>query len=67
MRTNLLKTPTQTMVHECITECGMAPSDIHNVMSAFNANGGISSQDSPRKIQVHQRYVFARVNQSPII
>ena len=33
-------------------------------MSAFNAKGGISAQDSPRKIQVHQRYVFARANQS---
>ena len=33
-------------------------------MSVFNAKGGISSQDSPRKIQVHQRYVFARANQS---
>ena len=33
-------------------------------MSVFNAKGGISSEDSPRKIQVHQRYVFARANQS---
>ena len=33
-------------------------------MSVFNAKSGISSQDSPRKIQVHQRYVFARANQS---
>ena len=55
-------TPTQTMVHECLTECGTDPSDIHNVMSVFNAKGGISSQDSQRKIQVHQRYVFARAN-----
>ena len=52
------------MVHECLTECEMDSSDIHNVMSAFNAKGGISSQDSPRKMQVHQRYVFARANQS---
>ena len=56
--------PTQTMVHECLTECGTDPSDIHYVMSVFNAKGGISSQDSPRKIHVHQRYVFARANQS---
>ena len=47
------ETPTQTMVHECLTECGTDPSDIHNVMSVFNAKGVISSQDSPRKIQVH--------------
>ena len=33
-------------------------------MLVFNAKGGISSQDSPRTIQVHQRYVFARANQS---
>ena len=52
------------MFHECLTECGFNPSDVHNVMSAFNANGGISSQDSPRKIQVHQSYVFARANKS---
>ena len=58
------KTPTHTMVHDCITECGTDPSDIHNVMSVFNAKGGISSQDSPRNVQLHQRYVFARANQS---
>ena len=33
-----------------------------NVMSVFNAKRGNSSQDSPRKFQVH--YVFARANQS---
>ena len=60
----LPETSTQTMVHECLTECGTDPSDIHNVMSVFNAKGGISSKDSSRKIQVHQRYVFARANQS---
>ena len=59
------ETPTQTMVHECLTECGTNPSDNHNVMSVFNDKGGTSSQDSPRKIQVHQRYVFPRANQSP--
>ena len=59
-----LETLTQTIVYECLTECGTDPSDIHNVMSVFNAKGGISSQDPPRKIQVHQRYVFARANQS---
>ena len=60
------QTPIKTMVHECLTECGTDPSDIHNVMSVFNAKGGISSQDSPRKIQVHHRYVFAIAN-LPII
>ena len=57
----------QAMVHECLTECGTDPSDIHNVMSVFNAKGVIPSQDSPRKILVHQRYVFARPNNLPII
>ena len=58
------ETPTQTMVHACLTECGTDPSDIHNVMSVFNAKSGISSQDCPRKIQLHQRDVFARANES---
>ena len=39
-----LETSTQTMVHECLTECGTDPSDFHNVMTVFNAKGGISSQ-----------------------
>ena len=52
------------MVHECLAEGGTDPSDIQNVMSVFNAKGGHSSQDSPRNFQVHQRYVFARANQS---
>ena len=63
LKINLLKFLPK-LVHECLTECGADPSDIHYVMSVFNAKGGISSQDSPRKIQVHQRYVFARANQS---
>ena len=33
-------------------------------MSAFKAKSGKSSQDSSRKIKVHQRYFFARANQS---
>ena len=40
------ETPTQNMVHECLTECGTDPSDIHNVLSVFNAKCDISSQDS---------------------
>ena len=55
---------TQTMVYECLAEDGTDPSDIQNVMSGFNTKGGNSSQHSPRKIQVQQRYVFARANQS---
>ena len=43
------ETPTQTMVHECLTECGKDPSDIHNVMSVFNAKGGISYLKIPQE------------------
>ena len=52
------------MVHECLAEDGTDPSDIQNVMSVFNTKAGNSSQHCPRKIQVQQRYVFARANQS---
>ena len=58
------ETTTQTMVHECLTEGGKDPSDIKNSMSVSNAKGGNSSQESPRKFQVHQRYAFARAIQS---
>ena len=58
------ETSTQTMVHECLTECGTDPSDIHNVLSVFNAKGGNSPHDSTKKIQVHQRHVFAGANLS---
>ena len=40
------ETPTQAVVHECLTECGTDSSGIQNVMSVFNAKGGIASQDS---------------------
>ena len=33
-------------------------------MSAFEAKCGKSSQESSRKIKVHNRYAFARANQS---
>ena len=50
---------TQAMVHECLTDGDIDPSDIGTVMSAFKAKSGKPSQDSPRKIKVHPRYVFA--------
>ena len=40
------------------------PSDINNVMSALKAKPGNPPQDSSRKINTHQSYVFARANQS---
>ena len=55
---------TLVMVHECLTDGGIDPSDIDTVMSAFKAKSGKSSQESSRKTKVHQRYVFARANQS---
>ena len=49
---------TQAMVHECLT------SDMDTVMLAFKAKSGKPCKDSPRKIKVHQRYVFARADKS---
>ena len=37
---------THAMVHECLTDGGIDPSDIDTVMSAFKAKSGKSSQDS---------------------
>ena len=57
-------TSTQTLVNKCLAESGIDPTDIQNVMSVSYAKRNISSNDSSRKIQTHQRYVFTRVNQS---
>ena len=57
-------TSTQTMVNKCLAESGIDPTDIQNVMSVSYAKRNISSHESSRQIQTHQRYVFARVNQS---
>ena len=57
-------TSTQTLVNKCLAESGIEPTDIQNVMSVSYAKRDISSHDSSRQIQTHQRYVFARVNQS---
>ena len=57
-------TSTQTLVNKCLTESGIDPTDIQNVMSVSYAKRNISSHESSRQIQTHQRYVFARVNQS---
>ena len=55
---------TQTLVNKCLAESGIDPTDIQNVMSVSHAKRNISSHDSSRKIHIHQRYVFTRVNQS---
>ena len=57
-------TSTQTLVNKCLAESHIDPTDIQNVMSVSHAKRNISSHDSSRHIQTHQRYVFARVNQS---
>ena len=57
-------TSTQTLVNKCLAEGGIDPTDIQNVMSVSYAKRNISSHESSRQIQTHQRYVFARVNQS---
>ena len=57
-------TSTQTLVNQCLAENGIDSTDIQNVMSVSYAKRDISSHDSSRQIQTHQRYVFARVNQS---
>ena len=46
------------MVHECLSDGGMDPSDINIVMSAFKAKAGNPPQDSSRKINTHQRYIL---------
>ena len=55
---------TQTLVNKCLAESGIDPTDIQNVMPGSYAKRNISSHESSRQIQTHQRYVFARVNQS---
>ena len=57
-------TSTQTLVNKCLAESGIDLTDIQNVMSVSYAKRDISSHESLRQIQTHQRNVFARVNQS---
>ena len=51
-------------MNKCLAESHTDPTDIQNVMSESYAKRNISSHESSRQIQTHQRYVFARVNQS---
>ena len=55
---------TQTLVNKCLAESGIDPTEIQNVMSVSYAKRTISSHESSRQIQTHQRDVFARINQS---
>ena len=56
----LSDTSAQTLVNKCLAESGIDPTDIQNVMSVSHAKRDISSHDSSRKIQTHQRYVFCK-------
>ena len=51
-------------MNKCLAESGIDPTDIQNVMSVSSAKRNISSHESSKQIQTHQRYVFARVIQS---
>ena len=57
-------TSAQTLVNKCLAESGIDLTDIQNVMSVSQVKRNISSHESSRQIQTHQRYVFARVNQT---
>ena len=56
--------PVQTLVNKCLAESGIDPTDIQNVMSVSQAKRNISSHESSRQIQTHQRYIFVGVNQT---
>ena len=58
------ETSTQTLVNKFPAESGIDPTDIQNVMPVSYAKRNISSHESSRQIQTHQKYAFARVNQS---
>ena len=51
-------------MNKCLAESGIDPTDIQDVMPVSYAKRNISPHESSRQIQPHQRYVFARVNQS---
>ena len=57
-------TPAQTLVNKCLADSGIDPTDIQNVLSVSQAKWNMSSHETPRQIQSHQRYVFAGVHQT---
>ena len=57
-------TPAQTLVNKCLANSGIDPTDIQNVLSVSQAKQNMSSHETPRQIQSHQRYVFAEVHQT---
>ena len=57
-------TPAQTLENKCLADSGIDPTDIQNVLSVSQAKRNMSSHETPRQIQSHQRYVFAEVHQT---
>ena len=55
---------TQAILHECLTDAGIDPSNIDTDMSGFQAKNGKPTQDSPRKIKRSQNICLARRDQS---
>ena len=60
-----IETSTQTIVHECLSDGGMDPSDNNNVMSAFKAMAGNPPQESPRKIKPIKDMIFLEGSNLP--
>ena len=48
------------MVHECLFDGGIDPSDMNNIMSTFKAKAGNPPQEASRKINTRQRHVFVK-------
>ena len=61
------ETSTQTMVHEYLSDGGMDPSDINNVMSAFKAKAGKPPQRNIKKsTPIKHLFLLEQIN-LPII
>ena len=57
-------TPAQTLVNKCLANSGIDPTNIQNVLSVSQGKWNMSSHETPRQIQSHQRHVFAEVHQT---
>ena len=57
----------QTLVNKCLAESGIDPTGIQNVMSVSYAKRDISSHESSKQIQTHQKICIckAQTSQSP--
>ena len=59
-------TSTQTLVHKCLAESDIDPTDIQNVIPVSYAKRNISHHGSSRQIQPHQRYIYLQGSINPI-